>query len=242
MFQSPWDPLGDAMFDFYHGETSVSIRIVSDLDGPVDEPVATFFREPDQFNPIEQTALLNCRGRILDIGAGSGCHVLALQEMGRDVSALDIMPKAVEIMHSRGIRNVLLGDIYTFDPAESGTFDTLLMLMNGIGIAGTLKGLRRFLLRAGKFLNPGGCLIFDSNDLRLGITKAEIGARLEAGSRTYFGEVEYQMIYNRQPGQAYWWLYIDPDTLDEIAGKTGWHVETIWPGEHGHYLAMLVRK
>lgn len=41
---------------------------------------------------LERTALQLATGKILDVGAGSGCHSLALQEAGKDVHAIDISP------------------------------------------------------------------------------------------------------------------------------------------------------
>ena len=35
-------------------------------------------------------------GKTLDVGAGSGCHSLVLQEKGIDVTAIDISPLSVE--------------------------------------------------------------------------------------------------------------------------------------------------
>ena len=44
---------------------------------------------------LEKTALEMAKGSILDVGAGSGCHSLALQEMGKEVCAIEISPASV---------------------------------------------------------------------------------------------------------------------------------------------------
>lgn len=54
----------------------------------------------------EKTALQMASGKILDAGAGSGCHTLALQEMGKEVCAIDISPLSVKVMAERGVRDV----------------------------------------------------------------------------------------------------------------------------------------
>ena len=51
---------------------------------------------------LERTALQMATGQILDVGAGSGCHALALQDMGKEVCAIDISPLSVEVMKQRG--------------------------------------------------------------------------------------------------------------------------------------------
>jgi 2-polyprenyl-3-methyl-5-hydroxy-6-metoxy-1,4-benzoquinol methylase len=83
-----------------------------------------------------------CRGRVLDVGAGTGVHTLYLQDRGFDVCAIDVLPDAVEIMRRRGTRDARLADIRDF---EADPFDTILMMMNGTGILATLEGLDSFL-------------------------------------------------------------------------------------------------
>lgn len=51
---------------------------------------------------LEQIALQMAEGNTLDVGAGSGCHALALQEMGKEVCAIDISPRSVEVMEKEG--------------------------------------------------------------------------------------------------------------------------------------------
>ncbi len=90
---------------------------------------------------IERKALDMTKGKTLDVGAGSGCHSLFLQEKGIDVTAIDIAPLSVQTMKERGIKNVLEQDFFTL----KGQFETILMLMNGVGIVGTLERLPKCL-------------------------------------------------------------------------------------------------
>ena len=46
------------------------------------------------------------KGKVLDVGAGSGCHSLVLQEKGIDVTAIDISPLSVETTKERGVKKV----------------------------------------------------------------------------------------------------------------------------------------
>ena len=39
----------------------------------------------------------------MDVGAGSGCHSVILQEKGMQVEAIDISEGAVDVMKKRGI-------------------------------------------------------------------------------------------------------------------------------------------
>ena len=83
-------------------------------------PVKTLFRKEEDMPFIERKALSMTRGKTLDVGAGAGCHSLALQQKGADVCAIDISPLSVETMKLRGVSNVQLMDF--FDVKER--FDT----------------------------------------------------------------------------------------------------------------------
>ena len=144
------------------------------------------FRPPTDFSPIDREALGRCSGRVLDVGAAAGAVTLPLQERGLEVTALDPVPDAVRIMRNRGVLNARLGDVMTFRSDE--LFDTVLLLMNGSMIAGTLAGLERMLLHLETLLSPGGQVLMDSTDLRDG---PEVrGRRFDYGYGWMYGESE----------------------------------------------------
>ncbi|HQS05384.1 MAG TPA: SAM-dependent methyltransferase, partial [Daejeonella sp.] len=87
---------------------------------------------------------------------------LILQAKGIDVTALEISSKACEIMKHRGVKKVVNADILQYD---SEKYDTILLLMNGIGLCEDIPGLRYFLDYIKKLLMPSGQLIFDSSDI-----------------------------------------------------------------------------
>ena len=69
-------------------------------------------------------------------------------------------PLSVETMKERGIKNVLEQDFFTL----KGQFETILMLMNGIGIVGILERLPKFFRQLDNILAPGGQVLCDSSD------------------------------------------------------------------------------
>ncbi|MCU0353361.1 MAG: class I SAM-dependent methyltransferase, partial [Cytophagales bacterium] len=152
-FQKPnhSDPLGAALLDYLAGKTNGHIIVHSNISDDEVMSVAHFFRNTKGLPELEQTALRHCHGRVLDVGAGAGSHALALQSQGVDVTAVDASTGAAEVMRRRGVRSVCHSDIMRFTGAS---FDTLLMLMNGIGLVGTLDGLAAFLEYAKTLLNP----------------------------------------------------------------------------------------
>jgi len=217
------DVLGLALSDYYH-HTSIGKLWVHNKYGPKEEmPVDVYFRRPDEMPEVEWVALQHCKDRILDIGAGAGSHSLALQQMGLDVTALDISPKAVTIMEHRGLKKVICGDFFEFSPGASGPFDTLLLMMNGIGLSGTLDGLRKFLDHARLLILPGGRLIFDSSD----VSYMHPGRKIPQ-MKDYYGEILYQYEYKKQRSDWFKWLFIDKVTLSEIASAAGWRTTILF--------------
>ena len=176
-------------------------------------------------------------GRVLDIGAGAGCHALALQERGIEVKAIDISPLSCEVMSERGIKDVECVNL--FDPQLHGKYDTLLLLMNGTGIAGKLERLPSLLNRLKELLADGGQILVDSSDLKY-IYENEDGSMDIDLNAPYYGEVDYQMQYKNVKGEPFDWLYTDPALLASISKQCGLQCEIVAEGEHYDYLARLI--
>ena len=186
---------------------------------------------------LERTALQLANGSILDVGAGSGCHAIALQEMGKEVCAIDISPLSVEVMKQRGVTNARL--INLFDEQFVDTFDTILMLMNGSGIIGRLENMPAFFRRMKMLLRPGGCILMDSSDLRY-LFEDEDGSFEIDLAGDYYGEIDFQMQYKDIKGDSFDWLYIDFQTLSLYAAEYGFKAELVKEGKHYDYLAKLI--
>ncbi|MEW6379130.1 MAG: class I SAM-dependent methyltransferase [bacterium] len=233
-----WIPYGRALLDFSRGKVAAKV-IVHETEGRTRKmAMSTFFRKPAEFPTLEQTALNLCRGRVLDIGAGAGCHSLALQERGFSVCAIDISQDAVTVMKKRGVKDVYCADIFDF---QAGPFDTILMMMNGIGVVESLNDLGRFLDAVHSLIKPDGQILLDSSDVRRGSKKyRDTDSMIDSESGRYIGEVWFQLEYKGQKGLPFWWLFVDSDTLTEQAVKSGWFCQVIYHEWDGHYLARLV--
>ena len=229
--------MGQAIADYHATGRAARLRVFSPMFDEDEIPVATLFRRFDEMPAIEQEALKVADGAILDVGAGAGCHSLALQAMEKRVTAIDISPLAVETMQQRGVKDVREQDFFTLD----GRFDTILMLMNGIGIVGTLSRLPAFFMQVDHLLAPGGQVLCDSSDLCY-IYEDEDGIIDLTGIEGYYGELSYQLQYKAIKGEPFPWLFIDPETLREQAAAQSFHCDILARGEHYDYLARLTRK
>ncbi len=224
------DLTGRAIYDYYTQRSPAKLWIYNRY-GPKEEmPVSIYFRSVQEMPALELTALQHCEGKILDIGAGAGSHSLILQQRGYDVTALDISPLSVQVAQCRGVKQTVVADIFEYYTAR---YQTLLLLMNGIGLVGTIEELNNFLTHVKSLLLPGGQILLDSSDV----------AYLYQGKakplQKYYGEIEYQYRYKSQKTDWFSWLYIDCHTLTQTAAAHGWNTEMLYDDGYDQYLAKL---
>ena len=228
-----YGPHGAALLDCFRGKRDAVL--VCHQDGMRDDvPAAFWLRET--LDALEEEALRLCRGRVLDAGAGAGLHALELQRRGFDVTAIDVSPECVTVMRERGVANAQVAEIFGY---EGGPFDTILCLCNGLDKVGRLASLPHFLDRMRRLLAPGGALIADSFDLRVGAGPSRLAElhRKEEDGR-YFGEMDLRFEYQGLRGEPFSVLQVDFDALSRMARMRGWTCERV-AGAGGHYLARL---
>ncbi len=253
--------MGQAILDYVRDGMSRYPLVVHSPDFDDDEiPVPYLFRSLSEMPRLEQQALALCRGRVLDVGAGAGCHSLVLQAQGKDVVSIDISALSTQARQMRGVKQSVVADIFKDDmPAP---FDTILLLMNGLGIAGTLQRLPLLLSRCRRWLAPGGVLLADSTNLCYLYYEDEQDALVadaqhatqavvrqcsssrqpysrSASAPYYYGQVTYSMSYGNVHGPRFPWLYVDFDSLLAIAAACGFKAEKLGDGDAHNYLAAL---
>lgn len=233
------DLLGQALLDYQHGHAAAALTVQCSAADDEPLPAAYFFRTLLAMPELERQALDECRGRVLDLGAGAGCHALELQSRGfTDVKAIDQSAGAVQVMQARGVQQVALRDIMAPRPADELPYDTILMLMNGLGLAGTLEGLDKFLAHARTLLAPDGQILATSSDVSY-LYEDEEGALVLDLNGPYYGEVAYTFQYKKQIGEPFPWLFIDATLLEDAARQAGYEVDFIDTDENGQYLVRL---
>ncbi len=239
MIDPQHDAMGQAIADYHSTKRAARLRVLSSMFDEDEIPVPHLFRTYEQMPELEQLAMDLSRGHVLDVGAGAGCHALALQGRGLSVCAIDISPLSCRVMHERGLIDVQQCDIMQTEWVEK--FDTILLMMNGLGIAGTLKRLPDLLTRLRTMLNDGGQILTDSSDLRY-IFEDEDGELDWNPANGYYGEVDFQMQYNHCKSKPFPWLYIDFQLLKQTALLCGLHCEMLLQGQHYDYLARLTKE
>ncbi len=231
--------MGKAMFDYLENpDPSIAVKVDTNLTEDEDLPMTYMFRSFEESPELEQEALKLCKGKVLDVGAGAGPHALWLQEQeGIEVSAMEVSANSIEVMKRRGVKNPLFADFFTYNEEK---FDTVLLLMNGLGIAGKMEGVPKFLQRIHDLLNSGGQCLIESADI-LHLFRADDGSVMLDLNGPYYGEITYQISYKGIVGEEFDWLYMAYDLLEEFATGVGLKCEKLMDGPEDSYLARMVK-
>ena len=230
------DIIGIACEEYYATGKSAKITVNSSIPEKSHIPVPYLFRSYEEMPELEKTALRFCKGKVLEIGGGVGSHALELQRSGSDVTLLDSSGLCCEIASKRGVQKVVHEKVENFSAQK---FDTLLLLMNGIGICGTVEGLDVFLEKSKKLLNKGGQIIFDSCDILYMFENEDGSVSIDLNAK-YYGEVTYTMSYKKTKGNPFPWLFISADMIKAIAERKGYQFELLFQEEEGMYLGRIL--
>jgi SAM-dependent methyltransferase len=231
------DLFGKAMFDFQTNNSPEDIITETTISEEDEMSVDYLFRSYNEMPKLEQKALQLASGKTLDVGCGAGSHSLSLQnDRNLEVISIDISEKAIETCKLRGVKNAKVQNILDF---EGEKFDTIILLMNGVGIFGKLDNCNKFLSKLKYLLNPGGQILLDSSDIIYMFDEDEDGGKWIPSNNDYYGELVFNISYKGEKEEPFDWLYLDYNTLQNAASANGLKCELILEGEHYDYLAKL---
>lgn len=229
------DLFGQAILDFQTHNAPEDLVTETNISEADEMSVAYLFRAFNEMPKTEKKALQLAKGKILDVGCGAGSHSLYLQAKGFDVTAIDISENAIKACQLRGVKKARVQNVLD---VENEKFDTILLLMNGTGIFGTLAETSKYLLKLKSLLNPNGQILIDSSDIIYMFDQDEDGAYLVPADG-YYGELTFTVSYKGQTEATFPWLYLDYNTLQNAAHANGLACELVLEGKHYDYLAKL---
>lgn len=228
--------MGRAVLDYWKGDHDVTLLTETSISEPDAMEVAYFFREFKEMPYLEQRALQQCSGRVLDAGCGTGSHALYLQEERKlEVVGIELSAGCAEVATRRGVTQVWCTDLFAF--SDDKGFDTILMLMNGSGILGSFSEVTGNLRKLKELLTSDGSILIDSSDLIYMFDEDEDGGKWVPGDR-YYGELEFTLHYQGET-ESFPWLYLDFASLQSFAEEAGYNCELLETGQNYDYLAKL---
>ncbi len=229
------DLFGQAILDYQTQNAPEDLVTETNISEADEMSVAYLFRTHQDMPKIEKKALQFAKGKILDVGCGAGSHSLYLQQKGFDVTAIDISPNAIKACQLRGVKDARVQHLLEL---ENEPFDTILLLMNGTGIFGTLAETTKYLQKLKSLLTPNGQILIDSSDIIYMFDQDEDGAYI-VPAIGYYGELTFSLSYKGQTEDSFPWLYLDYNTLQNAAHANGLQCELLLEGDHFDYLARL---
>lgn len=230
------DLFGKAILDFQTNNSPSAIITETNISEADEMDVAYLFRSYKEMPKLEKKALQLCKGKVLDVGCGAGSHSLYLQnDKNLNVTSIDISKNAIQACQLRGLKNAKVQNILDL---ENEKFDTILLLMNGTGIFGTLAETSNYLQKLKNLLTPNGQILIDSSDIIYMFDEDDDGSKWIPADG-YYGELTFTISYKNQIDEPFPWLYLDYNTLQNAAFANGLQCELIEEGKHFDYLAKL---
>jgi SAM-dependent methyltransferase len=229
------DLIGRAILDYQTNNAPQDLITETNISEADEMSVDYLFRSFNEMPKLEKKALQLCKGTVLDVGCGAGSHSLYLQEKGFEVTSIDISQNAIQACQLRGVKNARVQDLIDL---HNETFDTILLLMNGTGIFGTLAKTSQFLQKLKGLLNPNGQILIDSSDIIYMFDDADDGSKW-VPVNGYYGELTFTISYKNQTEEPFPWLYLDYNTLQNAAQANGLNCALLEEGKHFDYLAKL---
>lgn len=236
------DPFGTAIRDRYRDEQAAPL-VQRDGEAAVEHPIESFY-----FGRFDASAgrgawlAARLSGPLLDVGAGVGRDALFFQERFETV-ALERSSALVETMRERGVVDARRGDMFALrETFDADRFASVLSYGTQLGLAGSMDGLRRFLVELAYVTGDDATAVVDCHDPSRTGTRELLGFRSDPtpglASRVFHFE------YDGRVGETLLFRLFSPDRLREAAVPTPWTVEETRRGDDGdghHYLAALTK-
>jgi SAM-dependent methyltransferase len=236
------DAYGELLLAALEGEETIEIVERDDgliMAGRLGTPsyLAPFRRWPAR----QRQAMRLVRGRVLDVGSGGGRVALHLQDR-HEVVSIDSSPGAVEAAKRRGVRDVRVLRIENASP-KLGTFGTVIMFGNNLGLLGDVERGRHLLRRLARLTSPDARILGETLDPYATDDPLHLAyhARNRARGRMS-GQVRIRVRFRDLGTPWFDYLFLSRQELEALVDGTGWRVADAISDESPIYVAVLERR
>jgi cyclopropane fatty-acyl-phospholipid synthase-like methyltransferase len=230
------DLFGLVLHSFFHGDKTL-YSVVRD-DGWVDYP-----NSPAEYFRVNNWYVKHAKGKVLDIGCGSGSYMLAFQKKGCVVYGVDIDANCVKTCKERGLKNVRQRNILKPGYFKRRRYDTIVLAGNNLGIAGNLKNLKKMLRYFHSITTKTGIVLGEG--LNFATTENPLHKKYHALQKKkgrFPGIVTIRVDYKDMVGEWFDWMHTPLKELTAVAKETGWSVATTESKGDAHYRFILTKK
>lgn len=226
------------------GEPTVA-EIVERDDNYVDygSTAGMYFSDYEDWSEIEQQAVDQTKGRVVDIGCGAGRHSLYLQEKGFDITAIDNSAGAIEVCKLRGLEKVFVYSIDEIDKFEPNSFDTILMLGNNFGLFGDPENAKILLKKMHKITPPNAQIIAQTLNPYMTDDKAHLKYQKQNKKLGRMaGQIRLRVRYFQYIGEWFDYLFVSPEEMTGIIENSDWQIRELTHPENSTYFGVIEKK
>lgn len=159
-------------------------------------------------------------GPVLDIGAGPGRMVVAMQQLGIDGMGIDTSAEMIEHARQRAA-TVVHADVFSAVPSE-GRWRTALLLDGNIGIGGDPT---RLLIRVTRIVSSDGHLVVETAPPTSRTSGRLARVAHAAGTTEWFP-----------------WAVVTADELPAYAEDSGWRTAQRWTRDNRFFTTLVRRR
>ncbi|MGY5870934.1 MAG: class I SAM-dependent methyltransferase [Candidatus Thorarchaeota archaeon] len=217
----PWSEIMKDAADGIEGEYKIEREDGREETHPVSDYMCTLL----QWDDLERLGIQHAKGKVLDIGCGTGRVLTHLKNLGHEVVGIDLAPGAVEACKKRGIQNVyhMSAADLKFADAE---FDTIVMYGNNFGVLGDDESIIKMLQKFHRITTDDGLIIAGSSDIVKTDMKVHLDYHqfnLERGRPKGF--ITLRVKYKKLVGDWGVLRLATPEEMEYLAEQSGWKLE-----------------
>ena len=227
------DLFGLVLNSFLHGDKTL-YSMVRD-DGWVEYP-----NDPAEYFQVNDWYVKNAKGKVLDVGCGSGSYMLALQKRGHEVHGVDIDANCIKTCKERGLKKIWRQNILKPSYFKWDRYDTIVLAGNNLGIAGNVENLKKMLRYFHSITTKSGIVLGEGINFRT--TTNPLHKKYHALQKKkgrFSGIVTIRVDYKDMVGEWFDWMHTPEKELMSAAKSSGWSLETTKRKGESHYRFIL---